>query len=232
MAALAEQGAAAARHPALVHRRMGAGVALLADQAEDRAARRREEPARLLDRRRVHPVLGVAETDPGFAAGVDAARRRRRAPRGASRARGVGGTPKKPVRGFSTMTCFPRRAAATSRARRGDAYGTQRSTTSTSGRRATAATSSSTRPTPNSSANARPAPAGGRHRSVSSTSTPVTCRYASAWIRATKPAPTSPTRTRRRSPAITPPRPLSPLQLQTRGQALSSPLTTKPGARH
>ncbi len=30
----------------------------------------------------------------------------------------------------------------------------------------------------------------------SSTSTPWTCRYASAWMRATKPAPTMPTRTR------------------------------------
>ena len=80
MAALADQRAAAARLPALVDRGVGARMALLADHAEDRSARRRQEAPRLLDGGRVHPVLPVAEPHAGGAAGAhDLVRRGERA---------------------------------------------------------------------------------------------------------------------------------------------------------
>ena len=71
MAALAEEGAATGRQPALVRRGMRSRVALLSDETQNGAAPRREQPARLLDRRRIHPVLGVAEAHARRAAGVD-----------------------------------------------------------------------------------------------------------------------------------------------------------------
>ena len=92
MAALAEERAAAAGLPALVDRRMGAGMALLADEAEDRPAGGCEQAARLLDRRGIDPVLGVAQAHPGIATRPEhAVRRRQRLPPhlGARRGRGA-----------------------------------------------------------------------------------------------------------------------------------------------
>src|SRR5262249_10848275 len=71
MATLAEEGAAAGGQPALVRRRMGAGVALLADHAQDGAAAGDGEASRLLDRRGVDPVLRVAKAHLCGAAGFD-----------------------------------------------------------------------------------------------------------------------------------------------------------------
>jgi hypothetical protein len=65
-------------------------MALLANDAEDRSARRRQEPPRFLDGWRVHPVLRVAEPHAGGAAGADDLVRRRERALEHRQARGAG----------------------------------------------------------------------------------------------------------------------------------------------
>jgi hypothetical protein len=71
MASLAEERPAAGRRPPLVRGGVRPRVALLSRQAQDGPGARRQEAARFLDRRRVDPVLRVAEAHAGRAAGLD-----------------------------------------------------------------------------------------------------------------------------------------------------------------
>ena len=119
--------------------------------------------------------------------------------------RGVGAS-----RGAACRTARSSRSAlldddVLARARRGDGHrrmqcdGTHRSTTSTSESPRMARKSGTTAAAPASAANARARSGRTAATARRSTVTPRTCRYPSAWSRATKPAPTIPTRTRGRS---------------------------------
>jgi hypothetical protein len=63
MAALADEGTAARCNPVLIGLRVSPAVRLFADDPQDDGLRGSQQPISFSDRRRVTPVLGVAQSD-------------------------------------------------------------------------------------------------------------------------------------------------------------------------
>ena len=162
MAALAEERTAACGDPVLVRLRVRAAVRLLTLHAQDRSARGAEQALGLHERRHVEPVLRVAEVATGVGRGgehrVGGPQRLPRIAAAVMPARGA----KQPVSGFSTITCFPARRAATAN---GSCrlLGTPRSTTVTAGSARSASKSAYAASSPNSAANSRARSVRGRN---------------------------------------------------------------------
>ena len=210
---------AAGRHPPLVRGRVGARVALLAHEPEDRPARRREEPARLLDRRRVDPVLGVAEAHARRAAGVD-----QRVGRGEGRAEHLGAGRRRiaeePRERLLDDDVLPRPRGLEAeggvdgvRARRGPRRRPP-GRRGSAGRRRPPARRRTPRRRPAPAPAGGPSPSGARRRSPGRAGRP---RRGSAPRTPPPPAPRAPAAAHPPSPLLAPVR----LDFQTRGQALT-----------